>query len=88
MSDPRYPIGKFTFAGTLTNDERLAAIEAIENCPLELRKGAPRPGGRTARHSLPRGWLDGTPVGPPCCRQPRERLLQVQAGADGREPNH
>ena len=29
MSDPRYPIGKFTFAGPLTADERLAAIEAI-----------------------------------------------------------
>ncbi len=38
MSDPRYPIGKFTFAGPLTADERLAAMEAIENCPLELRK--------------------------------------------------
>ena len=38
MSDPRYPIGQFTFAGPLTAEARAAAIEAIENTPLELRK--------------------------------------------------
>lgn len=37
-SDPRYPIGKFTFAGPLSPEERVLAIEAIENCPLDLRK--------------------------------------------------
>ena len=38
MSDVRYPIGKFTFAGPLNADQRAAAIEVIENTPLELRK--------------------------------------------------
>ena len=36
--DPRYPIGKFTDPGPLSADDRAAAIEAIENAPLELRK--------------------------------------------------
>ena len=38
MSDPRYPIGRFTDAGPLTPELRAAAIESIENLPLELRK--------------------------------------------------
>jgi len=38
MSDPRYPIGKFVYAGPLTPEQRAAAIEQIENAPLELRK--------------------------------------------------
>jgi len=38
MSDPRYPIGEFTFAGPLSPGQRAAAIEIIENTPLELRK--------------------------------------------------
>jgi uncharacterized damage-inducible protein DinB len=38
MSDPRYPIGKPNFDAPLSPEQRLAAIEAIENAPLELRK--------------------------------------------------
>jgi hypothetical protein len=38
MTDPRYPIGKFTYAGPLDAGQRAAAIDAIENTPLELRK--------------------------------------------------
>lgn len=37
MSDPRYPIGKPNFDLPLTPEQRLAAIEAIENAPMELR---------------------------------------------------
>ena len=38
MPDPRYPIGKLNYSGPLTPEQRTAAIEAIENTPLELRK--------------------------------------------------
>lgn len=38
MTDPRYPIGEFQFQGPLTTEQRLEAMEAIENCPIELRK--------------------------------------------------
>lgn len=38
MSDSRYPIGPFRYAGPLTPEQRAEAIEAIENTPLELRK--------------------------------------------------
>jgi len=38
MSDPRYPIGPFSHSGPLTPEQRLAAMEAIENLPIELRK--------------------------------------------------
>ena len=38
MSDPRYPIGKFEYAGPLTPEARATAIEQIENAPLEIRK--------------------------------------------------
>jgi hypothetical protein len=38
MSDPRYPIGKFSYSGPMSPAEREAAIEKIELTPLELRK--------------------------------------------------
>jgi hypothetical protein len=38
MSDPRYPIGKPNFDAPLSPEQRLAAMEAIEIAPLELRK--------------------------------------------------
>lgn len=38
MSDPRYPIGKFVYSGPFEAGQRAAAIDAIENTPLELRK--------------------------------------------------
>lgn len=38
MHDARYPIGKFSFAGALTPEERAAAIDVIEGTPLALRK--------------------------------------------------
>lgn len=37
MSDPRYPIGKFTFNGSLTDVQRNAFIEDIERTPSTLR---------------------------------------------------
>lgn len=36
--DPRYPIGPFHHSGPLSVEDRIAAIEAIENAPVELRK--------------------------------------------------
>lgn len=38
MSDPRYPIGPFAFSGKLDPEARVAAIDAIEETPLGLRK--------------------------------------------------
>lgn len=38
MTDPRYPIGKPSFAGPLTPVERRAAIQAIASAPGRLRK--------------------------------------------------
>jgi len=38
MSDPRYPIGPFIYAGPLTPEQRAEAIESIENAPIALRK--------------------------------------------------
>lgn len=38
MSDPRYPIGKFSYSGPMTVAEREAALDMIEQTPLELRK--------------------------------------------------
>jgi uncharacterized damage-inducible protein DinB len=37
MSDPRYPIGKFHFAGSPTEDQRTQLIAAIEQAPAALR---------------------------------------------------
>jgi hypothetical protein len=37
MSDPRYPIGKFTFDGTATDSQRSKFIDDIEQAPAALR---------------------------------------------------
>ncbi|MBZ5719401.1 MAG: putative metal-dependent hydrolase [Acidobacteriia bacterium] len=37
MSDPRYPIGKFSFEGTLTDAQRNQFIGDIERAPAALR---------------------------------------------------
>jgi len=37
MSDPRYPIGKFTFNGSLTDSQRNTFIDDIERAPSDLR---------------------------------------------------
>ena len=37
MNDPRYPIGKFHFQGTLTEDQKAALINDIEQAPAALR---------------------------------------------------
>jgi hypothetical protein len=37
MSDPRYPIGKFKFEGTLSDAERKQFIDDIEQAPAALR---------------------------------------------------
>ncbi len=38
MSDPRYPIGKFTYSPFQSHDERQAAIAEIRDLPSQLRK--------------------------------------------------
>ena len=38
MSDPRYPIGKFQKKETITDDERTALIQQIEDAPAKLRE--------------------------------------------------
>jgi uncharacterized damage-inducible protein DinB len=37
MSDPRYPIGKFSFDGTLTADQKKQYLNDIEQTPAALR---------------------------------------------------
>ncbi len=37
MSDPRYPIGKFTYKDSPTPDERVQLIRQIEQAPAKLR---------------------------------------------------
>jgi hypothetical protein len=37
MSDPRYPIGKFSFEGTLTDPQRQQFIADIEQTPAAMR---------------------------------------------------
>lgn len=37
MSDPRYPIGKFSFDGTLTADQKKQYLNDIEQTPATLR---------------------------------------------------
>lgn len=72
MDDLRYPIGRFTYTGSLTEDDREACIERIAAAPSRLRlavKGltdrqldtAYRPGGWTVRqvaHHVPDSHLN------------------------------
>jgi hypothetical protein len=37
MSDPRYPIGKFKFEGTLSDAQRKQFVDDIEQAPAALR---------------------------------------------------
>lgn len=37
MSDPRYPIGKFSFNGTLSTDQKKQYVNDIEQAPAKLR---------------------------------------------------
>ena len=37
MNDPRFPIGKFSFQGPVTEDQRKNFIDAIEQAPSNLR---------------------------------------------------
>ena len=67
MTDLRYPIGKFTYDGPLTEDRKRGLIEEIAKTPANLRSAAKglsneqldtpyRPGGWTVRqvvHHLP-----------------------------------
>jgi uncharacterized damage-inducible protein DinB len=72
MSDLRYPIGKFHFDGTLTEEQKKNSIDDIARAPAQLRaavKGLSdaqldtpyRPGGWTARqviHHVPDSHLN------------------------------
>ena len=37
MSDPRYPIGKFSYAGPLTTEQKKQFLDDIEQTPAKLR---------------------------------------------------
>jgi DinB family protein len=37
MTDPRYPIGKFSFAGPLTEDQKARFLDEIEQTPARMR---------------------------------------------------
>ena len=67
VEDLSYPIGKFVYAGALTREQRLAALDAIERTPSNMREALSglspeqldtpyRPGGWTVRqlaHHVP-----------------------------------
>jgi DinB superfamily len=72
MTDLRYPIGKFHFAGPLTDEQKQTCLEEIAQAPAKLRSAvqglsdvhldtAYRPGGWTVRqvvHHLPDSHLN------------------------------
>jgi uncharacterized damage-inducible protein DinB len=72
MSDLRFPIGKYTKPGSLSNEARLAAIDTLAAAPSQLRKAVAnlsdaqldtpyRPGGWTVRqvvHHVPDSHLN------------------------------
>src|SRR5215831_6066570 len=37
MADPRYPIGEFSFGGTLTEQQKAEHLDRIEQAPTQLR---------------------------------------------------
>jgi hypothetical protein len=37
MSDPRYPIGKFSYAGPLSAEQKMTCLDDIEQTPARLR---------------------------------------------------
>src|SRR4030095_8259869 len=57
MADLRYPIGKFTFEGSLTNSQLQLLIDNIEQAPAKLRASVH---GLSDKHldtpSRPEGW--------------------------------
>jgi len=86
MSDPRYPIGKFSYAGPLTAEQKQECLATLSRLPPLARRAA-RPSdaqldtpyreaaGRCAR------W-------PITSRQPHEFLYSLQAGAHRRRAHH
>jgi uncharacterized damage-inducible protein DinB len=72
MSDPRFPIGKFTYDGPLTEEQKRSSLDQISETPAQLRaaiKGLTeaqidtpyRPGGWTVRqviHHMPDSHLN------------------------------
>ena len=72
MTDLRYPIGKFHFAGPLTDEQKQTCLEEIAQAPAKLRSAVQglsdvhldtpyRPGGWTVRqvvHHLPDSHLN------------------------------
>lgn len=37
MTDPRYPIGKFTYGGTLTEEQKQQCLKDVEQAPARMR---------------------------------------------------
>ena len=58
MSDPRYPIGKFSIRGPLTAEQRQQSLADIEQTPARLRSALAGLSDSATEHSLPRWWLD------------------------------
>jgi len=42
MTDPRYPIGKFSYSGPLNTEEKKQCLENIEQTPARLREAGYR----------------------------------------------
>ena len=86
--DPRYPVGRFKRPEKITPQKRLAAIATLAELPEKLSEAWKKPGSRSARHAVPRGWMDRSPVGAPHCRQPHEFIPTNAPGAHPGLANH
>ncbi len=88
MTDPRYPIGKFSYTGPLTADQKKQCLDNIEQTPARLREAVRglsdtqldtpyRDGGWTVRqvvHHVPDSHMNA--------------YIRFKLGADRRRPNH
>ena len=81
MSDPRYPIGKFTFDGPPNEAQRSKFIDDIEHDPCGVARRDQESLPAADRNPLSRRRLDGSPGCPSRAREPHERLHAFQAGA-------
>ena len=88
MSDPSYPIGKFTYAGPRTNNQRSKFIDGYRTDSGSPPGSGARPDAAAGRNSLPRWRMDSAASHPPCARKPHECLHPLQTGVDRRHAHH
>ena len=81
LDDLRYPIGRFMPLASSMPGIRAAQIQTLRAAARSRCARPCRTQRRAARHALSRRRLDGAPGGASRCRQPRQLLRPLQAGA-------